>query len=718
MKKIYLLLVIAHMAFLVDAQNNTGIGTTTPNPNALLELDNNGSPLGLLLPRQDISTFTLGLADSGMMVYNTVDDKIYIWNGSAWVSATSEWGVNGTDIFNLNTGNVGIGINTPAYKLTVVENIAGSIAGLNSSGSNTLMDFNNAGVNPANWTFGYLGNTGGNPGFMTFLRGSHRFVVTNNGDVGIAETNPQARLEINSSGNSSASFGLLMSNSSLNPTLSVRDDGHVGIGTSVPDATLTILDNQQLNLQIQSSSTVGTWLSMNNSAGGNWFHMISTGSANGEGPGKLLFHRGSGPLTASGILMTMDHSSLNVGIGSTDPQYKLDVSTSGQVFPIVRIHNIGNNAYNDGGFNTGGLAFHSADITGVGSVSTIAALSQSVGNFSSELSFRTAANGSSATVEHMRITANGYVGIGTSTPQSKFELWENIPTTDGSAGAWMRLKNAAFGTGSISTGIVFSTYNPDGTDKAGIFFRRSQGFGIGDLIFSMNNTFDVSTVNSSNTFARMILTSDGNLGVGSISPTERLVVGGNISAIGLDGDFYASTSNGVINCGGGIMSATINTIADGTPTYNIVNGDEDLYIQDDLEVASQAYKPGGGSWAAISDERMKQNIQPFVDGLTKVLQINPVTYHYNAESGLDQNEQYIGVIAQDVQNILPYSVKTIQKGQIVSEDINGIETIENQGQSILSFDPSSIDYLLINAIKELNTKNIELQRRIEELENQ
>ncbi|MEQ9251188.1 MAG: hypothetical protein RLN79_11440 [Cytophagales bacterium] len=30
----------------VNAQNNTGIGTTTPNPNALLELDNNGSPLG------------------------------------------------------------------------------------------------------------------------------------------------------------------------------------------------------------------------------------------------------------------------------------------------------------------------------------------------------------------------------------------------------------------------------------------------------------------------------------------------------------------------------------------------------------------------------------------------------------------------------------------------------------------------------------------------
>ncbi len=123
------------------AQNNIGIGTISPNPNALLDLDNTGSPLGLLLPRQDISTFTLGPLDAGMMVFNPVDNKVYTWDGSVWVSGSSEWGVNGSDIFNLNSGNVGIGLSSPVNTMDVEGNMAigTTYSGTNAAPANGLL---------------------------------------------------------------------------------------------------------------------------------------------------------------------------------------------------------------------------------------------------------------------------------------------------------------------------------------------------------------------------------------------------------------------------------------------------------------------------------------------------------------------------------------------------------------------------------------------------
>ncbi|QHT70837.1 tail fiber domain-containing protein [Rhodocytophaga rosea] len=49
---------------------------------------------------------------------------------------------------------------------------------------------------------------------------------------------------------------------------------------------------------------------------------------------------------------------------------------------------------------------------------------------------------------------------------------------------------------------------------------------------------------------------------------------------------------------------------------------------------NSAAKPGSSSWTVASDERLKKNVQTFTDGLNLLLQVKPVTYHYNGKAGM------------------------------------------------------------------------------------
>lgn len=201
----------------------------------------------------------------------------------------------------------------------------------------------------------------------------------------------------------------------------------------------------------------------------------------------------------------------------------------------------------------------------------------------------------------------------------------------------------------------------------------------------------------------------GNVGVGITAPSEKIQVAGNIYAS--NGDLYAAATNGVINCGGGIMSASLNYIGDNYSTPSNVSGDEDLYIEDDLQVGSVAYKPGGGSWTAASDKRLKKNIVPFNDGLSELMKVKPVQFNYNEKSGFnDLDKQYIGIIAQDLIEVAPYMVEESNFWQQVVEDENGVERIVKEGEKFYTVDPSAFTYMLINSIQE-QQKMIEDQQK-------
>ena len=126
--------------------------------------------------------------------------------------------------------------------------------------------------------------------------------------------------------------------------------------------------------------------------------------------------------------------------------------------------------------------------------------------------------------------------------------------------------------------------------------------------------------------------SSGNVGIGIGNPTEKLHVGGNILATGM---------------------------------------------------------------ITSSDKRLKHNIKPFELGLNELMLINPMVYNYNGKAGIDSKRLHIGVIAQELQQIMPTAVTEYDVYNWDNE--NQKDVYEN---TYLAVDEIQMQYLLINAVKE------------------
>ena len=175
--------------------------------------------------------------------------------------------------------------------------------------------------------------------------------------------------------------------------------------------------------------------------------------------------------------------------------------------------------------------------------------------------------------------------------------------------------------------------------------------------------------------------------VNDLSATTNF--GSSGRSIGGDINFgsYGSAANGNTNYGvygiatGGSVSYGVYGLA-----YNGTSSNYAGYFAGDLHTTGNLTYVG--TLTDTSDERLKENIRPVENGLAKVAALKGV--YFNMKDNPGQTE--VGVIAQDVQKVLPEAVSVIDK--------------EN-GYLGVSY-PSLIP-VLIEAVKELKAENAALK---------
>lgn len=119
-----------------------------------------------------------------------------------------------------------------------------------------------------------------------------------------------------------------------------------------------------------------------------------------------------------------------------------------------------------------------------------------------------------------------------------------------------------------------------------------------------------------------------------------------------------------------------------------------------LQVAGEAFKLAPGQWAGPSDGRLKEDVRDLELGLSELIRVRPVRFRYNGRAGTPAGKAGVGVIGQEIEAILPESVRQCGAG-----DDSGLPDMR-------VFDPSSLTYVLINAVKELSARVQHLEQAL------
>ena len=279
----------------------------------------------------------------------------------------------------------------------------------------------------------------------------------------------------------------------------IDSNGNVGIGTTTPTTKLHVKNG---HLRVEDGQA--------------WFSRTST----------------SAPLAAAqlGVGPAAVFTGGNVGIGTSSPVSPLTVwGANDTTFDnIGNVTFIGTDAYDSNagaGITFGGRYNSNNDVTTFGQISSIKE-NNTDGNYKAALTFGTR-DGSTTTMEKMRIASDGKVGIGTTSPATSLEVC-------GAHGSQFRISRDSstatqyceiFGGASI---MKFKSVSSTSANAA-------------------HSTFSFVSDDGTDELERMRINAAGNVGIGTDDPQAKLDVQGSINVkTGYISGSYAISNNATL----------------------------------------------------------------------------------------------------------------------------------------------------------------------------